>query len=77
MIWTWRHSPVATRPGTHTVHGSAWRLFSWPASPGCPAASCALSLPDLGVAGAAGRTADHPARRATWQCAYDITIAMS
>ena len=27
MIWTWRHSPVATDPGTHTVHGSAWRLF--------------------------------------------------
>ena len=27
MIWTWRHSPVAADPGTHTVHGSAWRLF--------------------------------------------------
>lgn len=27
MIWTWRHSPVADRPGTPTVHGDAWRLF--------------------------------------------------
>ena len=27
MVWTWSHSPVAARPDTHTVHGSAWRLF--------------------------------------------------
>lgn len=27
MVWTWQHSPVAARPGTDTVHGSAWRLF--------------------------------------------------
>ena len=28
MIWTWRHSPVATDPGTHTVHGSACLLYT-------------------------------------------------
>ncbi|MDG4553409.1 MAG: DUF2309 domain-containing protein [Candidatus Competibacter sp.] len=72
MIWTWRHSPVATRPGTHTVHGSAWRLFRLAQHLGLSGGALrALSLPDLETLLAPLDELPATLRGALWQCAYE------
>ncbi|MFZ1861944.1 MAG: putative inorganic carbon transporter subunit DabA, partial [Candidatus Competibacter sp.] len=48
MIWTWLHSPVAAQADSHTVHGSAWRLFRLAQHLGLPGGEVrALALADL------------------------------
>ncbi len=72
MIWTWRHSPVATRPGTHTVHGSAWRLFRLTQHLGLSGGELrALSLTDLEALLAPLDALPAALRGALWQCAYE------
>ena len=72
MIWTWRHSPVATRPGTHTVHGSAWRLFRLAQHLGLSGGALrALSPVDLDALLAPLDELPTTLRGALWQCAYE------
>ncbi len=72
MIWTWRHSPVAARLGTHTVHGSAWRLFRLAQHLGLSGGELrALSPADLDALLAPLDALPATLRGALWQCAYE------
>ncbi|MFZ1642267.1 MAG: DUF2309 domain-containing protein [Candidatus Contendobacter sp.] len=72
MIWTWQHSPVAARPGTHAVHGSAWRLFRLAQHLGLSGGALrTLSLSDLERLLAPLDEPPATQRGALWQCAYE------
>ncbi len=72
MIWTWQHSPVAAQPGTHTVHGSAWRLFRLAQHLGLSGGELrALALADLECLLAPLDELPPSLRGALWQCAYE------
>lgn len=72
MIWTWRHSPVAADPGTHTVHGSAWRLFRLAQHLGLSGGELrALAPTDLERLLAVLDELPAARRGAIWQAAYE------
>ena len=72
MVWTWQHSPVAARPGTHTVHGSAWRLFRLAQHLGLSGGELrALTLEELETLLVALDELSLSLRGALWQCAYE------
>ena len=72
MIWTWRHSPVAEQSETHTVHGSAWRLFRLAQHLGVAGGELrALSLTDLERLLEPLDELPSAVRGALWQCAYE------
>jgi hypothetical protein len=72
MIWTWLHSPVAARPETHTVHGSAWRLFRLAQHLGLSGGELrALSLADLERLLEPLDALPATVRGALWQRAYE------
>ncbi len=72
MVWTWQHSPVAARPGTHTVHGSAWRLFRLAQHLGLSGGALrALAVEELETLLAALDELPSSLRGALWQCAYE------
>jgi len=72
MVWTWLHSPVAAQPDTHTVHGSAWRLFRLAQHLGIAGGELrALSTADLERLLAPLDALPATMRGAVWQCAYE------
>jgi uncharacterized protein YbcC (UPF0753/DUF2309 family) len=72
MVWTWLHSPVAAESDTHTVHGSAWRLFRLAQHLGlCGAAVRTLPLATLERLLEPLDALSAPVRGALWQCAYE------
>ncbi|MEI2774125.1 MAG: DUF2309 domain-containing protein [Candidatus Competibacter sp.] len=72
MVWTWLHSPVAAQPDTHTVHGSAWRLFRLAQHLGIAGDELrALSTADLERLLAPLDALPATMRGAVWQCAYE------
>ena len=72
MIWTWQHSPVAAQPGTHAVHGSAWRLFRLAQHLGLAGSELrALALTELESLLAPLDELPATLRGALWQCAYE------
>ncbi|MDS4069301.1 MAG: DUF2309 domain-containing protein [Candidatus Competibacter sp.] len=72
MVWTWLHSPVAAQPGTHTVHGSAWRLFRLAQHLGVSGGELrALSAADLERLLEPLDALPATVRGALWQCAYE------
>jgi uncharacterized protein YbcC (UPF0753/DUF2309 family) len=72
MVWTWLHSPVAAQPDTHTVHGSAWRLFRLAQHLGIAGSELrALSVADLERLLAPLDALSATTRGAVWQCAYE------
>ncbi|MBK8753195.1 MAG: DUF2309 domain-containing protein [Candidatus Competibacteraceae bacterium] len=72
MIWTWQHSPVAEQSETHTVHGSAWRLFRLAQHLGLSSGELrTLSLADLEHLLEPLDELPSAVRGALWQCAYE------
>lgn len=72
MVWTWLHSPVAAQPGTHTVHGSTWRLFRLAQHLGISGGELrALSAADLERLLDPLDVLPASVRGALWQCAYE------
>ena len=72
MIWTWRHSPVAEQSETHTVHGSAWRLFRLAQHLGISGGELrTLTLADLEALLEPLDELPAAVRGALWQCAYE------
>ncbi len=72
MVWTWLHSPVAAQPDTHTVHGSAWRLFRLAQHLGIAGGELrALSVADLERLLAPLDALPATMRGTVWQCAYE------
>ena len=71
-VWTWLHSPVAARPDTHTVHGSAWRLFRLAQHLGLSGGELrALSVADLERLLEPLDALPATTRGALWQSAYE------
>ncbi len=72
MIWTWLHSPVAAQADSHTVHGSAWRLFRLAQHLGLSGGEVrALALADLERLLEPLDALSAPVRGALWQNAYE------
>ena len=72
MIWTWLHSPVAAQADSHTVHGSAWRLFRLAQHLGLSGGEIrALTLADLERLLEPLDALSAPVRGALWQYAYE------
>ncbi len=72
MIWTWQHSPVAEQSETHTVHGSAWRLFRLAQHLGISGGELrVLKLADLEALLEPLDELPSAVRGALWQCAYE------
>lgn len=72
MVWTWLHSPVAAESDTHTVHGSAWRLFRLVQHLGLDGAAVrSLPLVTLERLLEPLNALSAPVRGALWQCAYE------
>lgn len=72
MIWTWQHSPVAEQSETHTVHGSAWRLFRLAQHLGISGGELrTLTLADLERLLEPLDELPSAVRGALWQCAFE------
>jgi len=72
MIWTWLHSPVAAEADSHTVHGSAWRLFRLAQHLGLSGGDIrSLTLADLERLLEPLDALSAPVRGALWQYAYE------